>query len=312
MPRNPREKTDSKLVQKGNLFSKQISHKKDQYHINRSINQFDTSPSYYSIMYPYLLRFIFIILGLYACLDASIPKPVADYFNSLTLGRKQFLTMIGLYLTIIIICIQSLHSLTRILVEHTRSKRNPFINHLGASQRSKMGKSDNIATRTFTYLLIQTSNICSFLFQLMYPFVLVIQFCITISFWMLFFSDRDKLIHPVPGYDYTAPLHMEILHHVFPLLILIFEGVYTPINIDLLPFSIIIVPIYYFIAHQANKYNKKWPYPLLENISHLKRTQIFVMYGLLGVIPSFIFCYCVRKWKQRKETASVQNNKKNE
>ncbi|KRH92326.1 hypothetical protein M153_74120001061 [Pseudoloma neurophilia] len=90
---------------------------------------------------------------------------------------------------------------------------------------------------------------------------------------------------------------MEIFHHLMPLCILVIEGFNTPINTKMLPFSIFIIPLYYFIAHISNKYNQRWPYPLLENISHLERSKIFIGYGLLGLIPATIFCLIMKRWR---------------
>lgn len=225
----------------------------------------------------HILRFIFIIIGIYSVVDASIPQNVRDYYNSIVFGRNQFLTILGVQATIITTILK--------LLSFTKMK------------------------------------IFDYAFDFLYPIALLVEFTITLGFWPLWLTAPDQIEHKVPGSDYKSPLYLEFTHHLLPLLLLLVEGFTSPVkdqNIfiftNLIFSTLIIMPLYYVLAYLSHKYNNRWPYPMLDNISHIDRVYIFIGFALMGLIPTTIFLYISnyikKRWLQKdedKETESTKN-----
>lgn len=214
-------------------------------------------------MIPILFRCFFIVIGSYSIADHSLPLPIAEYFNSLYFGRKQFLTILGMYLTIFLTILK----------------------------------------------IFKFERLHSFL----YPFGLCAEMTITLVFWIMYIFVPNLLIFEVPGYKYNSSICLHLVHHFLPLLILCFEGFYTDLeNISFIK-VFFLTPIYYLIAYLAYKLNNKWPYPFLEQISHLLRILIFILYSLIGIYLGKLYVkYCIllkNKFRRKNDNKCTEESK---
>lgn len=217
-----------------------------------------------------LFRSISLLLFIYTCTNSSLPEEVISYYDSLYFGRIQFLTIIGLHMTIIVTICKFL------------SEKLAFFNYL---------------------------------FELLFPITFLAESTITLGFWALYFTNEDFVRHKIPGSDHETGIILEISQHLLPFVLLIVEWMChkeswhvkkpekTPKNknfkeeipkkksiyTSLIVSKLILFPLYYAFAYFVYYLNQRWPYPILENISHLERLKIFISYAMLGTVPTWMF-----------------------
>lgn len=145
------------------------------------------------------------------------------------------------------------------------------------------------------------------------PVIASVQCVIFSMFWFLYFFYMKKLFGE--DIEYVHKNHTpkyELPRHALPLIFLLLKNLPFDVEVGIRHFaaSLATALIYTYWAYFTFTKNKKWPYPLMDDIESLE--TIFLIGGLLGIYGFLMTCglnyfFCrikmnIKNFSQKKKT----------
>ncbi|KAF7682642.1 hypothetical protein TCON_2134 [Astathelohania contejeani] len=204
-------------------------------------------------MFLFTAKAIGLFLCMYAGSEWSMPKEMIKALEEAKIGRLQFLTIIGLYFTILTL-FQGL--IINILYKNTRTQ-------------SRINRALN--------------NIYSFSMSIVLP----LEMIITVFFWILNFINPKLLFHEDM---YKRNIHVSaftnLCLHLFPLILLLLNLLEIDINrcylhkIVLIKCSLIYYIWIFFVARE----NKRWPYAFMDKLTNTQHAILYIFSSAVLII----------------------------
>lgn len=200
-------------------------------------------------MFLIFVKLIGIFLCIYGSTDISYPPEYKEFLDKNIFYRFQYLTILGLYMTLLTISL--------LLIDQLVFK----------------------LTNRYSQKLKSISN---FLIVVVLP----IEIIITVVFWSLYLYDPSTIINEILLSTSGITLFQNVCMHVIPLVLLILEIYYIDIQRDNLHVILLCVfsAIYYLFLRYIAKKVKRWPYPFLDDKNEITRVFLFIVLTLFGVL----------------------------
>lgn len=217
-------------------------------------------------MIRYIIRLIGMTLCIYGHNNIYIPPELLHNSKISYLHRCQFLTIIGLYLTLMTLSLLVISQTVEILIK----REIKFI-------------------RTVTIFFISI--------------ILPIESIITLTFWILYFYDPKTILNETLIQTNSIKISHNLCLHLIPILLLFLEAFFMNFERDNLHVIILCFfsLAYYVFLRNVSLREKRWPYPFLDNRTELGRIGIFFALTLIGVVIYEMLMFVLARKKKIKE-----------
>lgn len=200
-----------------------------------------------------MLLIIIKLIGIYLCIYGSSSTNYSEEYrqllNSYTAYRFQFLTIIGLYLTLFTLTIILLHQTIALIF-----------------------KRDLQLIRSFSTFLL--------------ALILPIELLITLTFWTLYLYDPSVIISEIVLKTTGIGLFQNLCMHLIPVILLIIEVL--SFRLERRNSHVVVLCVfgaaYYLFARSIAVRENKWAYPFLDNRSESVRVLIVSFLTLVAVV----------------------------
>lgn len=184
------------------------------------------------------------IIGIYLCIygsnDSNYPQEYRKFLHKSFTFKFQYLTIIGLYITLLTLSLYLIHQLIA-----------RFFN-----------KNIRILNTTST---------------LLHSIILPIEILITVIFWTLFLINPRLIVCEIVYEKCGMNFYRNVCMHFVPLVLLAIEGYYAQLQRSNFHVFILIVfgMCYYLFVKDIALREKRWPYPFLDKVGEWQRIVIF-------------------------------------
>lgn len=200
-----------------------------------------------------MFRFIIRIIGIFLCIyghnNVSYPPESIKHHNVSLMCRCQYLTIIGLYLTLVTLSLLVLNQIAELFIRREMK-----------------------TMRTAIKFLVSI--------------VLPIETVVTLTFWVLYLYDPKVILNEILIKTNSIRMSHNLCLHLIPILLLVIEAMFLNLkrqNLHVIVLCFFSLAYYVFLRNVALT-EKRWPYPFLDDRSEIGRIGIFFALTLAGVL----------------------------
>lgn len=213
-----------------------------------------------------MIKLIGIFLCIYGSTDISYPPEYKEFLDKSILYRFQYLTIIGLYMTLLTVSLLLIDQLVFIITKRCNEK---------------------------------LKKLTSFLIVVVLP----IEIIISVVFWSLYLYDPRTIINEIILATGGITLFQNICMHAIPLFLLTLEIYYIDVKRDNFHVMLLCVfgMLYYLFLRFVAKKANRWPYPFLDGKNEITRAFIFFAMTISGVFIYEICMLCIKLKNERSK-----------